>query len=149
MILVILAACVALAESLEDNGWEGATGESGGSAGVQSDVGETGGWWRRSLCSYVLPTSASKAREEGMRTCEAFMGVGVHRGTGVASREVWFDVLVALPTVLFVMFLASHLRASVEKLRATRNHVMATYYTNLWFVSVSYTHLTLPTICSV
>ena len=44
--------------------------------------------------------------------------------------------MVALPTVLFVMFLASHLRASVEKLRATRNHVMATYYTNLWFVCI-------------
>ena len=141
MTFVLLFLAVTLVDGLEDAGWEGAT-DGLGLANVESDLGdlspagETGGWWRRSLCGYVLPTSASKAREEGMRTCEAFMGVGVHRGTGVASREVWFDVLVALPTVLFVMFLASHLRASVAKLRATRNHVMATYYTNLWFVCI-------------
>ena len=67
---------------------------------------------------------------------------GVHgrwcasRDWGCIARGVVRRLGRVAHVVLFVMFLASHLRASVEKLRATRNHVMATYYTNLWFVCI-------------
>ena len=92
--------------------------------------GAGAGSFRRGLCglknvfdesSWVVP-------------CEAFSGVGARRNEG--DVVVMHDIVVGLPIVLFVLFLASQARASGRKLRRGKNGVMTTTYVFLWVVCV-------------
>jgi len=133
----------------DEVGWEGAAGGigvewDGGERGVGAFTDETlsrsggraGRWsgviadtFRRRLCG--SSSDGGGGRREGDAWCEAFVGAGIRR-----ESVVLYDVMVGLPTVLFVAFLASQLRSSVRKLGSCQNHIMTTYYCFLWLVCV-------------
>lgn len=114
-----MVAEVAVATAHRGWSWRG----SGGGG----DAEWSGGLFhRRRLCG-------GSQRQEGDAWCEAFVGVGIR-----SESVVLYDVIVGLPTVLFIVFLASQLRSSVRKLHHShgRNHIMITYYAFLWLVCV-------------
>jgi hypothetical protein len=51
-------------------------------------------------------------------------------------REVLYDLVLALPALLFLLFLLTRLRSSVRKLMQSRSHIMTTYYTFLWVICI-------------
>jgi hypothetical protein len=50
--------------------------------------------------------------------------------------ELLYNVVLALPALLFLLFLLTRLRSSVRKLTQSRSHIMATYYSFLWVICV-------------
>ena len=52
----------------------------------------------------------------------------------VHNRSYWYDVVVGLPTFIFVVFLAVRAPSAIRKLVASQSQIMATYYTFLWLV---------------
>lgn len=51
-------------------------------------------------------------------------------------EELLYNVATALPTSLFVLFLFTRLRSSVQKLLNSRSYIMRTYYTFIWVICV-------------
>ncbi|XP_024387486.1 protein CANDIDATE G-PROTEIN COUPLED RECEPTOR 2 [Physcomitrium patens] len=47
-----------------------------------------------------------------------------------------YNVVMALPALLFLLFLLAHLRSSVRKLLHSQSHIMAAYYAFLWVICV-------------
>eukprot|EP00249_Psilotum_nudum_P005860 c19285_g1_i2 orf=410-1072(-) len=58
---------------------------------------------------------------------------------GLVSSQVhhglWYNLFLAAPVVVFVLFLAIRARQSVSKLLHSRSNIMATYYAFLWVVA--------------
>lgn len=50
--------------------------------------------------------------------------------------ELFYNVVLALPALLFLLFLLTRLRSSVRKLLQSRSHIMGTYYSFLWVICV-------------
>eukprot|EP00897_Mesotaenium_endlicherianum_P001941 jgi/Mesen1/1775/ME000014S01182 len=46
----------------------------------------------------------------------------------------WYDIIIALPSVLFLAFLISRFKPSVKKLIRSKSLIMTTYYVFLWVV---------------
>ena len=56
--------------------------------------------------------------------------------TSSGFAELLYNVVLALPALLFLLFLLTRLRSSVRKLKQSRSHIMATYYSFLWVICV-------------
>ncbi|XP_022738564.1 uncharacterized protein LOC111291198 isoform X2 [Durio zibethinus] len=57
---------------------------------------------------------------------------------GQSDRQchgVWYDAVLVVPAVLFVVYLAVNAKKNVEKLRNGRSYVMISYYALLWLAS--------------
>ncbi|KAK9817983.1 hypothetical protein WJX72_005332 [[Myrmecia] bisecta] len=52
------------------------------------------------------------------------------------SRNVFLDLVVGLPAILFLVFLAWRVKPSLRKLRRSQSHIMTTYYGFLWVVTL-------------
>ena len=78
---------------------------------------------RRTLCGGGNIDFAT----DGVSWCEALNGVGIGEDT-----VVFYDIVIGLPTVLFVMFLGSHLRNSVRKLTHTGDRRVVLLFAFLW-----------------
>nr|XP_010923606.1 transmembrane protein adipocyte-associated 1 [Elaeis guineensis] len=49
---------------------------------------------------------------------------------------IWYNIALIVPSVLFVVYLASQARRSFAKLTYGRSYIMIAYYALLWFVSI-------------
>eukprot|EP01018_Ginkgo_biloba_P006217 Gb_04541 [translate_table: standard] len=49
---------------------------------------------------------------------------------------MWYNISLIMPPLVFVLFLLSQLRRSVNKLTHSRSYIMGTYYAFLWVVAV-------------
>ena len=108
-------------------------GHGRGGFGGDGDRDDGDGSHLRLLLRRLCGSAQRGRRPEGAAWCEPFVGVGIRN-----ESVVMYDVVMALPTVLFVVFLASQLRDSVKKLTHShgRNHIMITYYAFLWLVCI-------------
>mmetsp|Transcript_15989 Transcript_15989/g.44611 ORF Transcript_15989/g.44611 Transcript_15989/m.44611 type:complete len:304 (-) Transcript_15989:306-1217(-) len=77
----------------------------------------------------MLLQNASVA-DENTTTCVNF--VSPHDRVGFIVHVVAY----AIPVVLFMIFLGLKLRPSLRKLQRAQSHIMTTYYTFLWIVSI-------------
>lgn len=50
--------------------------------------------------------------------------------------ELFYNIFLSLPALLFLLFLLTRLRSSVNKLVQSRSHIMATYYSFLWVICI-------------
>ncbi|CAN4108658.1 unnamed protein product [Withania somnifera] len=65
----------------------------------------------------------------------AVVGDGVG-GWFVECHGLWHNVLMVVPSALFVLYLASQAKRSFSKVSNSRSHVVAALYAILWLVSI-------------
>ncbi|KAL3349480.1 hypothetical protein AABB24_022545 [Solanum stoloniferum] len=91
-------------------------------------------WKMRSVESIVAELSPSSS-------ATAVVGAGGDGGGGgggwfVECHGLWHNVLMIVPSVLFVLYLASQAKRSFSKVSNGRSHVVAVLYAILWLVSI-------------
>lgn len=93
-------------------------------------------WKMRSVESIVAELSPSSS-------ATAVVGAGGDGGGGgggggwfVECHGLWHNVLMIVPSALFVIYLASQAKRSFSKVSNGRSHVVAVLYAILWLVSI-------------
>lgn len=84
---------------------------------------------------YLVPSSHPDSDDKIPRDppmCLRMMNPPASNGFG----EVLYNVVLALPALLSLLFLLTRLRLSVRKLLQSRSHIMRTYYSFLWVICV-------------
>ncbi|XP_015079123.1 transmembrane protein adipocyte-associated 1 homolog isoform X1 [Solanum pennellii] len=87
-----------------------------------------------SITEVSSPTEAGPART-GTGTGTAGRDDFIFRlsSSATACHGFWHDVILVLPSVLFVLYLGFHARSNIKKLSHRRSFVMIGYYGLLWF----------------
>lgn len=85
-----------------------------------------------SITEASSPTEAGPART-GTGTAGRDDFIFRLSSSATACHGFWHDVILVLPSVLFVLYLGFHARSNIKKLSHRRSFVMIGYYGLLWF----------------
>lgn len=84
--------------------------------------------------SVSLPPITSSPASSITRRGSSFL-LGVSSSVS-DCHGLWFDVVLVVPSVVFVVYLALHAKTNLKKLCNGRSYIMVSYYALLWIASL-------------